>query len=79
MSFPDGNQLATMLDDDWTVAGYSVCMMVGGALAHNILLQKGRNLRSVTIGTNNGAEIGRSAFDFAPQAFLPSKKKGLFG
>jgi hypothetical protein len=79
MSFPDGDKLASMLEDGWTVAGYSVCMMVGGALAHNVLLQKGSNLKSLTIGTNNGVEIGRSTFDFAPQAAPPLKKKGLFG
>ncbi|MCU0902401.1 MAG: hypothetical protein MUE83_00820 [Tabrizicola sp.] len=63
------------LDDGWELAGYSVNLMVAGALAHHIMLRKGSSLTTVTVVSNAGKEVGRSALQLAP---LAPAKKGFF-
>jgi hypothetical protein len=43
-----------MLDDGWTVAGYSTVLMAAGAMTHSILLKKGNELVTVNISTVPG-------------------------
>lgn len=66
------------LDDGWEIAGYSVNMMVQGALAHHVMLKKGSSLTTVTVISNAGKEVGRTALQLSP---IPaaSPKKGFFG
>ena len=79
MAVPNGDELANMLADGWIVAGYSVCMMAAGALAHNILLQKDNSLRALIIGTSGENEVARQIHSFAPSQSESSKKKGFWG
>lgn len=69
--------IESYLDDGWEIAGYAVNMMVQGALAHHVMLRKGSNLTSVTVVSNGGTEIGRSALQLAPVS-APPAKKGFF-
>lgn len=66
------------LDDGWEIAGYSVNMMVQGALAHHVMLRKGSSLTTVTVVSNGGKEVGRTALQLAPLPAAPVKK-GFFG
>lgn len=72
------DQLSEMLKDGWTIAGYSVCMMAAGALAHNILLQKNDGVQSLTVVSDKDKELGRIARVFAPKPPEP-EKKGFWG
>lgn len=72
------DQLNDLLKDGWSVAGYSVCMLAGGILAHNILLQKADGLQSITIISEKEKELSRTLRIFSPKPDEP-KKKGIFG
>jgi len=61
------DQLTDMLNDGWMVAGYSVNMMAMGALAHNVLLQKGTRLTSITVITLGDRETGRNVNILSPE------------
>ncbi len=71
------DQLTDMLNDGWTIAGYSVNMMALGALTHNVLLQKGTHLTSITVITQGDGETGRNVNVLSPKP--DGKKKGFFG
>ncbi len=68
-------EIAEMLKDGWSIAGYSVDVLHSGLFCHSILLQKDIELKAVTITTGKG-EVGRSIAQLAP---TPEKKKGIFG
>ncbi len=70
------NELTESLEAGWTVAGYSVCLMVAGATSHHILLQNGTSMKSITVITNSGDELGRASIPLSP---APPEKKGWFG
>jgi hypothetical protein len=70
------NELTELLEAGWTVSGYSVCLMVAGATSHHILLQNGTSLRSITVITSSGEELGRASIPLSP---APPEKKGWFG
>ena len=74
---PDENkdQLTEMLENGWAVAGYSSCIMAAGALAHNVLLQKGAMLANITVVLHGEKELGRTVSTLAPQA---PKELGFF-
>tara|TARA_R110000772_G_scaffold22737_3_gene61294 strand:+ start:5722 stop:5991 length:270 start_codon:yes stop_codon:yes gene_type:complete len=78
MTQPSGDELSLMLKDGWTIKGYSVCMMVHGALSHNILLQNEDRVKAMTIVTERDNEVGRNRHTFAPSPPAPAKKKGFF-
>ena len=71
------DQLTDMLNDGWTIAGYSVNMMALGALAHNLLLQKDNHLTSITVITQGDSETGRNVNVLSPKP--EGKKKGFLG
>lgn len=78
MTTSQNDQLCEMLKDEWSVKGYSVCMLAGGLLAHNILLQKQDNLKALTIVSEKEKEMGRTVRIFSPKPAEP-QKKGFWG
>lgn len=76
MATDNEDRLADLLADDWTIAGYSVCLMAAGATSHHTLLRKDTRLKNVVIVMNKGEELGRDVFTLSP---APPKKKGWFG
>lgn len=71
------DQLNVMLKDGWVIAGYAVCMLAGGVLAHSMLLQKEDALQSMTIVSAKDKEMGRTLCVLSPKP-VELKKKGLF-
>lgn len=69
------DHLTEMLNDGWSVEGYSNTMMAAGAMTYSILLRKGAKLTAVTIVRGNGVEMGRTINPLAP---APAPKKGWF-
>jgi len=78
MAAPENDQLNELLKDSWSIAGYSVCMLAGGLLAHNMLLQKADRVQSITIVSEKEKEISRTFRIFSPKPAKP-EKKGIFG
>jgi len=76
MAGDDRMRLTEMLENEWQVVGYSVCLMAMGATSHHTLLQKDSRLASLTVIMNGGKEIGRELVPLSPPMPL---KKGLFG
>ena len=74
----NSRDLQEFLKEGWAISGYSVCMMSGGLLAHNILLQKSDNVQSLTIVSDRDKEVGRTIRVFSPKPEEP-KKKGFWG
>ena len=71
------DKLATMLDNGWIVAGYTVAMMAAGAMVYSILLQKDVQLTTINIVKNAGKELGRAEEVFSPMP-TAAPKKGWF-
>ena len=72
------DDIEQMLADGWVIEGYAVDMMAMGALAHSVLLRKGTHLTTVTVVTNSGKELGRTAIELSPRP-MAQPKKGFFG
>jgi hypothetical protein len=72
------DEIEQLLNDGWEIAGYSVCLMVAGALSHHVLLKKASELKSVAVVVNGGKELGRATTVLSPAPIVP-EKKGFFG
>ena len=70
------DMLELLLANGWAVAGFSSCLSTMGVLVHNVLLQKGTDLRIVSVNISGGSEDGRYVVTLSP---APPKKKGWFG
>lgn len=68
-------EIANMLEQGWSIAGYSADVLHSGLFCHSILLQKDFELQVITI-TSSKDEVGRTVTQIAP---APEKKKGWFG
>lgn len=67
-----------LLSEGWAIAGYATDMMAMGAIAHSILLKKENHLTTITIVSNAGKELGRTAIPLSPKP-ADQPKKGFFG
>jgi hypothetical protein len=69
------DQLTEMLEDGWTVEGYSNTLMAAGAMTFSVLLRKENRLTAYTVVQNGAKEVVRHAKVLAP---MQPQKKGWF-
>jgi len=68
------DHLTELLEDGWSIEGYSNTMIARGAMTYSVLLRKANQLTAITIVRANGQELGRTINQLAP---IPGVKKRL--
>ena len=68
MTDTERDHLTEMLQDGWSIEGYSNAVIARGAMTYSILLRKESHLTAVSIIRANGQEVGRTINQLAPIA-----------
>ena len=72
------DELGSLLNAGWEIAGYDVAMMAMGATAQYILLRKGNSLGTFSIVINGGQELARGFSVLTPKAPTPPQTRLLW-